>query len=101
VAPKVSSIFQRKFRYNFTLKIESFRNFATIFQTLSKNFNFKYFDKNENIAEHNICNFSTNLLGGMEIVLEGCEILPKVSPKVSTYGGISKYYKNQGKNKIL
>jgi len=43
---------------------------------------FQNIDKNENIGEHSICNFSTNLFGGREMAQEGGEILQKVSPKL-------------------
>jgi len=63
------------------LKIESFRNFATIFK-ISANIVISKFDKNENIGNHSICNFSTNLSGNREIAQEGGEILPKVLPNL-------------------
>jgi len=40
---------------------------------------FQNLDKNENIEEHSICNFSTNFFGGQE---NSSGILPKVSPKL-------------------
>jgi len=39
-----------------------------------------FFDKNENIKEHSICNFSTNFLEGREIAQGGGKIFPKCSP---------------------
>jgi len=50
-APKVSSIFHRKFHKISTLEIESFCNFATIKKIVTKIVISK-FDKNENIEEH-------------------------------------------------
>jgi len=47
------------------LKIETYRNLATIFENSGKNYNFKILTKLillENILY--ICNFSTNFLGG-------------------------------------
>jgi len=70
--------FCQYFRESFakiSLKIEPFRNLATIFY-------FQNLYKNENIGEHSICNFSTIFLGGREIAQEGGEILQKVMPKL-------------------
>jgi len=52
------------------------------------------FVKNENFGKHGISNFSTNFFGGREIVQGGEEILPNVSPKVS-----SKFRVNYGSSK--
>jgi len=61
-------------------------NLSEILTKYSKfwqNLLFQPFDKNENIGEHSICNFSTNFYGGgRKIAKEGDEILPKVSPNV-------------------
>jgi len=43
---------------------------------------FRNCDKNENIGEHSISNFSTNFFGGRVIAQEGGEIFLKVSPKL-------------------
>jgi len=53
-------------------------NVSEILPQYSKNLQKLYFDKNEIIGEHSICNFSTNFLGGREIDQEGGKILPKV-----------------------
>jgi len=42
--------------------MESFKNFAAFFK-ISANNVILNFDKNENIGEHSICNFSTNFIG--------------------------------------
>jgi len=63
------------------LKIESFQNFDTIFTILAKKLYIQKVDKNENIGERSICNFSTIFWGGRVVAQERGEILPKVSPK--------------------
>jgi len=60
------------------LKIEYFKNFTTFKKNLPK-MQIQNFCKNEDIGEHSICNFSTNLFGGREIAQRGGEILRKVS----------------------
>jgi len=80
-APNISSIFGGKFREYFGRKIESFQNFAKIFQNSAKNVILKFWPK-WTFCEHSICNFSTNFFwGGREIAQEWGEILSKVSPK--------------------
>jgi len=44
------------------------------YKNFGKNGNF---DKNENIGQHSICNFSIKKFGGREITQEGGEILQK------------------------
>jgi len=55
--------FTKSFATISALKIESFRNFATIFK-ISAKIVISNFDKNENTGEHSICNFSTYYFGG-------------------------------------
>jgi len=51
------------------------------FSKLRQQLSFQKFDKNENIGEHGICNFSNIFFEGRKIVQGGGKILPKVSPK--------------------
>jgi len=62
---KLCLYFRESFAKFLALKIESFRNFGTIFKILAK-IVISNFDKNENIGEHSICNFGTNFLGGRQ-----------------------------------
>jgi len=65
-------LFLQNFRESFAkilaLKIGFFRNFDIIFKISAKNCNFKKFDKNENIGEHSICNFSINFSGAGKLL---------------------------------
>jgi len=71
-----------------------YENFGPIFQKIRKNLqnfdkycNFKILANIKIFGEHGrpICNFSTNILGGRELVQGGDKIFPKVSSEFCQY----------------
>jgi len=78
---KFREYFTENFAKMFTLKIKSIKKICHIFLNFGKNYHFKMLSKDNN-GEHNIC--KTNIFWGRDIVQGRVEILPKVSPNVST-----------------
>jgi len=102
-AQKVSSIFRNEgFATILALKIESFRNIATIFKISAKIVISKCWQKLEKILESIVYVISQLIFfGGSLIVQGGSEELPIVSPKVSAKivgrlkFGSSKFHQNR------